>query len=393
MGENDMFRVLAAMMAILSQWVDHYSGILLLAALAGAVWNHWRLWQRDRLLLRKRATRACAPSFETWPSRPRVSVLVAAWNEAKRIESHITSFQGLAYPNRELIVCAGGADGTYALARRCAGPNVTVIQQRPGEGKQHGLLRCLAHARGEVIYLSDADCEFSDEAFTRLIEPMARGEARVVTGISEPKAEQRANVLVQYQWYTDLLRSHQMPRNVDGLLGRNCALLRSVLESVGGFRAPVRTGTDYHLGKLLLQAGYEIRGVPHSHMATEYADSPRIYLRKWRRWIKNLLIHGYRFRAWKDVTGVLVALVLYSSILVLPLLTPVLGLPAPAVSLLLFGTALANRYRRLAVGARLANRKASWRNALALPFYTVLDMLAVLLAVRDSINPKLRSQW
>ena len=66
---------------------------------------------------------------------PKVSVLVAAWNEADIIREHIQSFLGLHYPNKELILCAGGEDGTYRIAREQGHTKVKVLEQQRGEGK------------------------------------------------------------------------------------------------------------------------------------------------------------------------------------------------------------------------------------------------------------------
>lgn len=331
--------------------------------------------------------------LDQWPATPKVSALVAAWNEAEHVESHIRSFLDLVYPNKELVICAGGPDGTFALAERWAGPRVTVLEQQPGEGKQAALRRCLARSNGAIVYLTDADCLFSEEAFLRLIEPIVQGQARVATGVSTPKADQLSIPLVQYQWLGDLVWFSQMTQTVDGVLGRNCALVRNVLDDIGGFDAEVRTGTDYFMSRLLVKAGYDIQAVPESRIATEFPDSPRGYLRMLRRWRKNLLVHGPPFGYWKDVKGVLAAGVVYSLIPSLAILTPVLGPIGLVTSVLLFSVAVANRLRDLAVGARLAGWKLSRGWLFRLPFYTCLEMLAVLLAVRDYLDADLRSQW
>ena len=344
-------------------------------------------------VLSRRAAPESPPIPEEWPSQPTVSTLVAAWHEADNIEAHIRSFLDLKYPARQLILCAGGADDTYDRARRWAGPRLLVLEQQPGEGKQRALQRCLAQADGEIIFLTDADCVFSEPAFLRLIEPIACGAAEVVTGVSEPKANRLGSTLVQYQWFNDLVWSRRLPQTVDGVLGRNCALRRRVLEDVGAFTAPVRTGTDYYLSRLLVRAGYRIRAVPDSRMPTDYPESPAGYLRMWRWWNKNLLVHGARFGAWKDVKGVLAASTISCLILLLPISTPILGSPAWVTSLLLFSTANANRLRRVAAGAQLAGSRPTLKCLISLPFYTCLDMLAALLACRDAIDPRLRSRW
>lgn len=332
------------------------------------------------------------PVVAGWPEQPTVSVLVAAWNEAATIDDHVRGFLALTYPNRELLLAAGGADTTYDLARRWAGPLVTVEEQRPGEGKQRSLARLLARAQGSIVFLTDADCVLTDDAFLRTVAPVARGDAPVATGAAEPKPGQRGTPLVQYQWFTDLAWYSRQPDTVDGVLGRNCALRRDVLEAVGGFAAPARTGTDYVLSRLLSTARVEIRAVPASRVPTDYPATAAAYLRMWRRWNKNLLIHGPRYAAWNDVEGVFLggglAAVLLGLVLLAPLLWP---LPLFAVPLLL--AAVAGRLPRLADGARRAGLPLSWRLLLAVPFYTLLDMLGVLLAGLDAARPSTRDRW
>jgi hypothetical protein len=241
--------------------------------------------------------------------------------------------------------------------------------------------------------LTDADCLFSDEAFLRLIEPLASGEASVATGYSEPVASLRDEPLVQYQWFTDLAWLAQLPATVDGVLGRNCAMRRAVVEQIRPFDAEAATGTDYVLSRLLVRAGCQIRAVTHSRVATRYPASPESYLRMWRRWNKNLLLHGLRFGARQDVRGVLVAFVLYALVLGLPLLALALGPFALVPSVTLFGLALSRRWRRVATGAALAQSSISPRLIAQMPLYVALDMLAVCLAVHDAIRPARRGRW
>ena len=51
-----------------------------LVGAAAALYN-WRLWQRDKAFLAERADPDPLPPLAEWPHLPKVSVLVAAWNE------------------------------------------------------------------------------------------------------------------------------------------------------------------------------------------------------------------------------------------------------------------------------------------------------------------------
>ena len=73
---------------------------------------------------------------------PKVSILVAAWNEEHLIERHIQSLLDLRYPNKEIIICAGGDDNTEELARNKVEKEGIVFRQFRHEGKQNALKKC-----------------------------------------------------------------------------------------------------------------------------------------------------------------------------------------------------------------------------------------------------------
>ncbi len=373
--------------------LDRLAWPLALLGLAAVAGHNWRLWRRDWAFLAARAAPDPLPPPGEWPERPLVSVLVAAWNEAAHIDRHVESFLALRYPHRELILCAGGEDGTFERAGRYAGPAVKVLRQRPGEGKQRALAKALAASRGAILFLTDADCELSEEAFTRVLYPLIQGQAQVVSGCAKPLDAQLGEPLVRYQWLNDALWSFYLPRTLDGILGRNSAMRREVLESIGGFSHPVATGTDYQMSRRLARAGYAIVSAPQSFMATEYPATARDYVGMWRRWNKNLLIHGVRFGAWRDVGHVLISFGLYAALVLTPLLTPLFGGVALAISGLLAGAALMNRARRIVAGSYLTGASTAHGLFKRLPFYTLLDMSAVGLAVLDSVRPRMRDKW
>ena len=116
------------------------------------------------------------PPDSSLPSTPEVSVLVAAWDEKDSIRDHVESFLALRYPQKRLVLCAGGDDGTYEIADGYAGQNVVVLRQPPGEVKQRTLQRCLDQGARGIVFLTDADCLMTDEAFERTLKPIVSGE-------------------------------------------------------------------------------------------------------------------------------------------------------------------------------------------------------------------------
>ena len=226
---------------------------------------------------------------------PTVSVLLPAWNEAAMLGRCLDSLLAIDWPGLEIVVCAGGSDGTLEIARSYAGPRVTVLEQHPGEGKEVALRRCFAASHGEIIYLTDADCIVPEDAFRAVIAPLVDGEADAATGTSAPPPEQRSSAFTFYQWSIVRAVERRRPRESTGLLGRNCAVRREALMQTGAFGEPVPIGTDYHLAKMLMTIGRTIVFVPAAVM-TPYQEDARGFLRKQSRWLRNIFAHGPRFR-------------------------------------------------------------------------------------------------
>jgi GT2 family glycosyltransferase len=281
--------------------LDRSGGAVLAIGLAViAAYNAWQ-WRGDRALaagLRAELDRP-RPRLK---ATPRVSVLVAAWNEAGTIARHLESVAALDYPNLEYVVCAGGGDGTLEIARRHAGPGAVVLEQAPGEGKQRALQKAYERATGEIVYLTDADCVVGDVAFERALAPLIEEGEAAATGGSIPPPEQRwRHDFAAYQWAVQQYSLARAPAYVDGLLGRNAAVRRDALEACGAFAAAVPTGTDYHLAKALRRNGYRIRNVPASLVVTPYATDWGGYARQQRRWLRNVALLGARSGAWNEV--------------------------------------------------------------------------------------------
>jgi cellulose synthase/poly-beta-1,6-N-acetylglucosamine synthase-like glycosyltransferase len=365
-------------------------GALVLLSLAAV--RNWQTWRHASRLGPEPLIDEPFEPASGWAARPSVSVLVAAWNEAPLIERHIASFAALNYPDLQMVLCAGGTDGTYALASRSAGPRIIVLGQHPGEGKQAALRRCLAAATGDVLVFTDADCVIADQPFERLIEPLTRG-AQVTTGFDEPLPEQRADPFVLSQWLSVSGSRPRTPGMIASVLGRNCAVVRRTLESSSALDAPARTGTDYVLGHTLAAAGNPIHVVPDSRIMTRYPTDPRSYVGANRRWVKNLLIHAPRFGAWREMVITLVAVAIAATILLGPALATMFGARVLVFPLTAAGITTMNRIRRLAVGARLTRMRLSWRVLATVPVFVLLDQLSVLLAALDSVSQDGRSRW
>ncbi|PDV99131.1 hypothetical protein A9Q02_13450 [Candidatus Chloroploca asiatica] len=336
--------------------------------------------------------RAEHPPVPTLIRTPKVSTLVAAWNEGSQIEAHLRSFLELTYPDIELILCAGGTDETYVRALRYAGPHVTVIEQQPGEGKQRALARCLEYATGEIVYLTDADCLFDDEALTRLLAPLVNEGEQVATGSSRLLDEQMEQILPRHLWAAEMVSDAHRSTISDGLLGRNAALTRNAIAHIGGLNYQAPTGTDYQLAKRLLQIGLTIRFVRESVVSTGYPETFITYQRKQSRWLRNLLIYGPVYEAWKDVAATRRTLAIGLGMLLLP----VVGLrlrPVLLLWFLLLSHGMLARLRYASFSTRLSGHPVPAMLFAAIPALTMADVVVWSMPLLDLIDSARRSRW
>jgi glycosyltransferase involved in cell wall biosynthesis len=109
--------------------------------------------------------------------KPQLSVVVPAYNEAKRIE---TTLNDLIFKDRllfdrpceVLVVMDGCTDGTPQIVKEMTGnnPNVVALVFPSRLGKGGAIVEALKHTKGEVIAFIDADGSIPPVELRRLIK-------------------------------------------------------------------------------------------------------------------------------------------------------------------------------------------------------------------------------
>lgn len=135
-----------------------------LIALAGAIRPH---------IVRRRA----------WT--PRVTVLIAAHNEAGCIAATIANKLEQDYPQDRLqiiVISDGSTDGTDTIAGGFAARGVQLIRRDRREGKAAALNEGMQYARGDIVVFSDANSLFARDAIRRMVENFADPAVGYVTG-------------------------------------------------------------------------------------------------------------------------------------------------------------------------------------------------------------------
>lgn len=123
-----------------------------------------------------------------------LSVIMPVYNEKKTIQTIIGRVMGVPLEKELIIVDDGSTDGTreiladFAKALATAEkefdgqPNIKVVLHEKNRGKGAAIATGLKYITGDYVIIQDADLEYHPEEYSRLLEPLLRGDADVVYG-------------------------------------------------------------------------------------------------------------------------------------------------------------------------------------------------------------------
>lgn len=176
------------------------------------------------------ARRERARVFDT-TFTPAVSVIIAAYNEAKVINKTIATLLSSDYPDLDILVVDDGSKDDTAgvvMAAYGADPRVTVIR-KPNGGKASALNLGIKQCRGEIIVALDADTVFAPDTVNKLVRHFADPAIGAVSG--NVKVGNRNNPLTIWQ-AVEYITSQNFDRRAFDLL--NCITV--VPGAVGAWR-------------------------------------------------------------------------------------------------------------------------------------------------------------
>ena len=112
----------------------------------------------------------------------KLSVIVPAFNEAPTIATVLRRVAAVEIDKEIIVVDDHSTDETLDQIDASRVPVVRVIHHAVNRGKGAAVRSGLEAATGDVVVIQDGDLEYDPQDFVRLIEPIRRGEARVVYG-------------------------------------------------------------------------------------------------------------------------------------------------------------------------------------------------------------------
>lgn len=245
---------------------------------------------------RRRAAQLSA-AYSSDPTRPErrrpvsLTIVMAAYNEARTIESVVRSVLNAEFPcDFELIVVDdGSSDETSQIVSQINDPRLRLIRHPTNLGKGTALRTGLRHARGSHVVPFDADGEYLAEDLARVLDPALFEGYNVVIGSRAGSPAQAYGSLRYYvgnrvltkvadvAFHSELTDLHSCLKLV------STDLLRSLPLGEPGF------GADTEIVASLLRRGIEPHEVAISYQGRSRAEGKKI---GWRDAVDCLNIIG-----------------------------------------------------------------------------------------------------
>jgi len=123
-------------------------------------------------------------------SKPKVTCIVPAYNEAGRIENVLPILINSPLINEIIVVDDGSNDGTGEVVRKSF-PNLKVIRKAKNEGKANAMITGAKKAQNPILFFCDADLTgLTQDHLKKIILPVVYGKLRMAVG-----AQERMNTL------------------------------------------------------------------------------------------------------------------------------------------------------------------------------------------------------
>ncbi len=221
--------------------------------------------------------------------RPRVTVLVPAFNEEKVIARTVSSILEGGYENLEvLVIDDGSTDNTSGVVQGMADldPRVKLLT-KPNGGKADAANAGLAVASGEIVVAVDADTIVTRGAIEAMVAHFADETITAVCGNVE--VGNVRSLITRFQ-AIEYVTSQNFDRRAFALLntvtvvpGALGAWRRDAVRAVGGYSSETLT-EDADLTLTILRAGGRIAYEPRAIGRTEAPESVSALLKQRFRW-------------------------------------------------------------------------------------------------------------
>jgi cellulose synthase/poly-beta-1,6-N-acetylglucosamine synthase-like glycosyltransferase len=229
--------------------------------------------------------------------KPRVSIIVPTYNEAKLVRQKLENIASQNYPKdlvEIIVVDSASTDGTQEIVREWIASRRDVEAKLIGEsvrrGKAHALNKALEVATGEVVIITDVDSTWlSKDTLASALSWFSDPLVGAVTCLKAPAGGGFVGVERGYRDYYNVVRLGESKRfSTPVFHGELAAFRRDLLVKLGGF--PVDIGADdSHTATLIAISGFRAIAVDNA-LCTELVPKKGYHMWRIRR-AQHLIQH------------------------------------------------------------------------------------------------------
>jgi len=193
--------------------------------------------------------------------RPRVTLIIAAYNEEAVIREKIANSLAQTYPSELLdtvVVSDGSTDSTPAIVEEYQAEGVVSLFQPARLGKAAAVQRAVQETEGEILVFSDANSMYTPDTIANLIRNFADPEVGCVAGEKRIRSDDgssaagEAGLYWRYESY--LKRMDSTVNSVVGAAGEIFAVRRSLFQAA----EPDSIIEDFIMSMRIAAAGHRV---------------------------------------------------------------------------------------------------------------------------------------
>ena len=235
---------------------------------------------------------------------PSFSIVVPVKNEEPVIDRLLTSLSNLNYPSnkREIIIVEDGStDNTNDICINYAKEhaNVKIMQKPTSDGKPSALNFGVAHAKGDIIAIFDADNVPDSDVLLAVVEYFVDPKVAAVQGRTA-SINQKQNMLTQLLSYEEAVWCEAYLRGKDVLnlfvhLKGSCQFIRrDVLQRLNGFDEAALS-EDMELSARLIENDYKIRYASDVVAMQETPSDLNTLFKQRTRWFRGTMEVAFKY--------------------------------------------------------------------------------------------------
>lgn len=222
-----------------------------------------------------------------------LSVLIPAYNEINNIQNILEKIGEVNIPMEIIVVDDGSTDGTRELLNTLKSDKIKVVFHEKNQGKGGAIKTAIAHSKGDIIIIQDADLEYDPQDYYKLIPVIESGKEKVVYGSRFLNKQNKHSYFSFFlggqvvTWITNILYFQNLTDEPTCYKVFDAKLLKSIKLNCTGFEfCPEVTAK-------IAKMGYKIPEVPISYYPRSISEGKKI---NWKDGVEAIwVLFKYRF--------------------------------------------------------------------------------------------------